>query len=136
MQCAFPLQRDEEITYAELAHKEPSCPVVNRLQPATEYAELDFQRRLGAPYPWPSSTHEEALRSSLDAGEFPLISGASRRSKVSYSFSFFNVISANPVVDLWTDYTYLTKVMFFTLGLTLFLILIFDFFFFLVKFIL
>lgn len=78
------LQREEEITYAELAHKEPSCPVVNRLQPATQYAELDFQRRMGAPYPWPS-THEEALRSSLDAGEFPLITGASRRSKVRIS---------------------------------------------------
>ncbi|GIY69680.1 uncharacterized protein CEXT_431681 [Caerostris extrusa] len=33
-------KREEEITYAELAHKESQCTVVNRMQPPTEYAEL------------------------------------------------------------------------------------------------
>ncbi|XP_054714539.1 nephrin-like [Uloborus diversus] len=74
--------RQEEITYAELAHKEASCPVVNRLQPATEYAELDFQRRLGPSYPWPPP-RDEAMRASLEAGEFPLIGATSHKSKES-----------------------------------------------------
>ncbi|XP_042912994.1 protein turtle homolog B isoform X2 [Parasteatoda tepidariorum] len=73
--------REDEITYAELSHKEAPCSVVNRIQPPTEYAELDFQRRLA--YPWPASVREEAIRSSLEAGEFPLIGGASNKSKES-----------------------------------------------------
>ncbi|GFR11065.1 uncharacterized protein TNCT_562692 [Trichonephila clavata] len=75
--------REEEITYAELAHKEAQCTVVNRMQPPTEYAELDFQRRLPT-YPWPPSVRDDPMRSSLEAGEFPLMGGTtSHKSKES-----------------------------------------------------
>ncbi|GFU62574.1 uncharacterized protein NPIL_467101 [Nephila pilipes] len=76
------MKREEEITYAELAHKEAQCTVVNRMQPPTEYAELDFQRRLPT-YPWPPSVRDDPMRSSLEAGEFPLIGGTSHKSKES-----------------------------------------------------
>ncbi|KFM57436.1 hypothetical protein X975_07742, partial [Stegodyphus mimosarum] len=75
--------REEEITYAELAHKEQQCPAVNRMHPPTEYAELDFQRRIG-PYQWPPSTRQETVtRTSLEAGEFPLTGSSSQKSKES-----------------------------------------------------
>ncbi|GIY07113.1 hypothetical protein CDAR_101122 [Caerostris darwini] len=73
-------KREEEITYAELAHKESQCTVVNRMQPPTEYAELDFQRRLPT-YPWPPSIRDDAMRASLEGGEFPLMGGTSHKSK-------------------------------------------------------
>ncbi|KAG8192242.1 hypothetical protein JTE90_014100 [Oedothorax gibbosus] len=74
----------EEITYAELSHKESQQKAsVHRMQPPTEYAELDFQRRM---YPWPpgsAAQRGDSLRSSLEAGQFPLMGGSSHKSKES-----------------------------------------------------
>lgn len=70
--------REEEITYAELVHPDVQCPGVPRIHTPTEYAELDFQRRLGDTYPWP--VDGECVR-NIDQGEYPLIRQTTHKSR-------------------------------------------------------